>query len=607
MLFTFLAALAARQTMALRPDLSRTGVSQRIATIGDLLSTISNPKESMVALQTASGIVDGILAETGNATEHMSDDDAALLRSVIDLVETSIYGSMDSAHAADVQALADGVHAVEQCNADIALRQAPKGDLGKLHQSASDDQTELDRLQGVVDEETSNNASAWDTFNNHMQMISSPPACPGLPGRTMPQLDVFFEKSEYSIWFAHHEAAYAAARAIYVSADDALAAAIEAYNIQKAIRDTQYCDWKAELEAACASFDACFAEKSDDFNKRLVPRVMGDVNSRIEVFKAGETLIHQIKFLLADVTNQETPDIDSSRFELDIPTLPEKGVCDLSVLTSPEWSPPVECTPECVFKAHNDGIPDGVIVEGAGTSKWNGCYDRADAGRKDGPGGNYQHQQHADATIYQLQGTWRIAVSGKYTVYQAPEIKSPTVATGRWAAGLDARTPKGMGDAPAPLVHVAFAERTFPSPAVIKNVFSGRRLFAQSDKSGENGVGAMLDGPVHADQKWNIESVGGGMYKVENFHSGRRLFAQVSKSGESGVGAMSTGHLHEDQKWFIEDLGDGKNVLRNVHNGRRLYGQDDKGGTKSFNGEIGVGAMSSGTVWEDQEWFIEAA
>jgi len=159
----------------------------------------------------------------------------------------------------------------------------------------------------------------------------------------MPQLDVFFEKSEYSIWFAHNEAAYDAARALYVAADAALAAAIEAYNIQKAIRDTQYCDWKAELEAACASFDACFAEKSDDFNKRLVPRVQSDMNARIENFKAGETLIHQIKFLLADVAEQETPAIATSRYELDFPVLPPKGLCDLSVLDDAKWVP----TPTC--------------------------------------------------------------------------------------------------------------------------------------------------------------------------------------------------------------------------------------------------------------------
>ena len=46
-------------------------------------------------------------------------------------------------------------------------------------------------------------------------------------------------------------------------------------------------------------------EISDDFNKRLVPRVRSDTNSRIEALKAGGTLIHHIKFLLADVANPE--------------------------------------------------------------------------------------------------------------------------------------------------------------------------------------------------------------------------------------------------------------------------------------------------------------
>jgi len=304
----------------------------------------------MTALRAAAGVVETIMAETGNATEHMSDDDASLLRSVIDLVESTIYGSMDSAHTADEQALAAGVAAVEQCNADIAARQAPTGDLGKLHQNVEDAQNELDRLQGVVDVETGNNASAWDTFDKHMQMISNPPACPDIPGRTMPQLDVFFEESAYSTWFAQNQAAYTAARALYTAADAALAAAIDAYNLQKAVRDVRYCDWSTELEAACASFDSCYDEKSDDFNKRLVPQVQGDMNQRIEAFKAGETLVHQIKFLLADTATQETPPIATSRYEMDFPTLPPKGECDLSVLASAAWVPVVNCAGDPQWK-----------------------------------------------------------------------------------------------------------------------------------------------------------------------------------------------------------------------------------------------------------------
>jgi len=159
----------------------------------------------------------------------------------------------------------------------------------------------------------------------------------------MPALDVFFEKSEYSVWFAAQQASYTVVRDAFTAADEALQHAIEQYDIQKAVRDTQYCDWKAELEAACAAFDKCFRDASDYYTKELVPRVTTDMNGRIEVKKAGDTLVHQIKFLLGEIADQQTPGIDTSRYELIFPELPAKGLCDLSPLDSDEWVPKPEC------------------------------------------------------------------------------------------------------------------------------------------------------------------------------------------------------------------------------------------------------------------------
>merc|ERR1719382_1629924 len=269
----------------MRQQFSRRAGSQKIATVGDLVSKISSAQEGREALQAAAGLVEGILAEAGNATEHMLDDDAALLRSVIELVETTIYGSMDSAHAADVKTLNDAKAAVDQCNVDITDRQAADGDLGQLHEHVVDKQTELDRLQGVVDDKTLANATEWQQFDQHMQMISAPPACPDLPARAMPSLDVYFEKSEYSLWFSAQQSAYDTAREKWAAADAALASAIEAYNIQIAIRNTQYCDWKKELNAACVHFDECVETNSNAFNA-LVPKVKDDMNKRIEILKA---------------------------------------------------------------------------------------------------------------------------------------------------------------------------------------------------------------------------------------------------------------------------------------------------------------------------------
>merc|ERR550532_2619203 len=130
----------------MRPEVSRVQLSRDISEVGSLLSKISSPKESLGALKAASRIVDGILLQAGNATEHMSSDDQALLNSVLTLVQTTIYGSMESASTADAASLAAGVDEAAACNSDIAFRQSPSGDLGILEGHTTTKQTELDRL-----------------------------------------------------------------------------------------------------------------------------------------------------------------------------------------------------------------------------------------------------------------------------------------------------------------------------------------------------------------------------------------------------------------------------------------------------------------------------
>jgi len=91
----------------------------------------------------------------------------------------------------------------------------------------------LDRLQGVVDEKTEANKTKWEEFDSHMQIIAAAPAAyPGFPARTKPALDVYFEKSEYSSWFAAKQASYEAIRD-FVAAD---------CNIEGAVCDVQSCD-----------------------------------------------------------------------------------------------------------------------------------------------------------------------------------------------------------------------------------------------------------------------------------------------------------------------------------------------------------------------------
>merc|ERR1719188_89371 len=327
-----------------------------------------------MALKTATGIMDSILMQAGNATDHLSDDDAKLLRSVIELVETSIYGSMDSSHGADESALGMAISQIHQCNVDLTARLAPTGDLGQLHDSVSEKQTELNRLRGEMDAANATRQSEWEKFSTHMSMIREPDACPALPHRTMPALDVFFERSEYSIWFAAAQAEYVAHRDAFNAADDALNAAVEAYNLQLARRNTQYCDWEKELEQGCADFDTCFSERSKYYTDELTPRVQSDMASRIEAFKSGETLVQQIKFLLADSPTRETPDVDTSRFELGFPEVPAQRSCPLELLEDDKWVPTVQCEVD----RYHEGLCWNIgrcLDDGAGACDWCGSHD----------------------------------------------------------------------------------------------------------------------------------------------------------------------------------------------------------------------------------------
>lgn len=348
MIFTFLTAAAFYQSAAVRPERAGAG-SAALARVGDLLeparvlASSMNTLETSQAIKAASGIVDKILLQQGNATEHMESNDKQLLQQVVDLMTTTVYGSMDSSHTADEKSLSAAIAAVEKCNTDIANRQSATGDLGKMHKGVQNKQEELNSLQAVVDAKTAANNTAWDALALHMSMIANPPVVPAFPTRTMGALNVYFERSDYCLWFGAQQAAFIEKRDIWVVANKALEDAIAAYNIAKAKRDVQFCDWKTELEESCAAFEECYSTKSEFYTTELKPRVTTDMKSRIENFKAGETLIQQIKFLLAESTSRNPPTVTTSRYDIDFPSVPAQGICDLSPLTSSEWVPTVTC------------------------------------------------------------------------------------------------------------------------------------------------------------------------------------------------------------------------------------------------------------------------
>jgi len=353
MLFKFLLAIAGTQSLGLRPEAAN-GLDQRstaasVGRLGDLVASAAraSASESLESLSQASDIL-GSMMKAGNATKHMSAEDAELLRSVITMLEDRIYGSMDSSHQQDLQALQSALDAIDKCNSDILVRLAPPdGDLQLLYEKTLGFQSTLNDNQTDVEAKTEINNTKFGELETHISTIQEAPACESFPTRpTKAKVDVFFTESEYVNWYIARRDAYAPIAEAFEASDGDLAAALRAYEVALASRDVSYCDWKLELTNGCSAFDECYTEKLEEYQTVVTPRVRQDMEARIDAFKAGELIIAQIKFLLADTTSAPGKDdleVDTSRFEITFSDAAAQAECSLAPLDAVGWVPVPEC------------------------------------------------------------------------------------------------------------------------------------------------------------------------------------------------------------------------------------------------------------------------
>jgi len=345
-MFAFLLAAGLCHAFGVRPEV---GISRatKIVRLGEKVAgaASSDASNSVQLLQAAAGIVQSILAESGNATEHMSDEDQVLLKAVIPLIAKTIYGSMNSSHHADETAISRAITDVGQCNLDYPARIAEGGDLFNLLTTAKKYQKTLDLLQDDVDVKTAANATTWKALQTHISWIGASPECGTVPSEPIKdRFDLFFEESQYVIWYLAKQAAYEPVREAFEDADAALTAALQAYAVGWTNRETAYCAMRDEFEAGCKLFNSCFDKTSKAYLNDLVPVLKEDMHARMAAYKAGETIIAQIEFLLGLSTESEPPtDIDTSLYELQFPPLPVQETCETEVLDSDIWEPVPNC------------------------------------------------------------------------------------------------------------------------------------------------------------------------------------------------------------------------------------------------------------------------
>eukprot|EP00640_Fibrocapsa_japonica_P001873 CAMPEP_0113933826 /NCGR_PEP_ID=MMETSP1339-20121228/1142_1 /TAXON_ID=94617 /ORGANISM="Fibrocapsa japonica" /LENGTH=450 /DNA_ID=CAMNT_0000935309 /DNA_START=401 /DNA_END=1753 /DNA_ORIENTATION=- /assembly_acc=CAM_ASM_000762 len=153
----------------------------------------------------------------------------------------------------------------------------------------------------------------------------------------------------------------------------------------------------------------------------------------------------------------------------------------------------------------------------------------------------------------------------------------------------------------------------------ITNFASNRRIYAQINKNGENAVGATLSDTISEDNYWQFKQISCGdmadvgetCFYLQNAYSQRRLYAQADKVGEDGVGAYDGDTINANQKWFfkaedcdseleleLEFMQDCYMIV-NAYSGRRLYALSGSNWTEEF------GAVDpSSPVEDNQKWIF---
>merc|ERR1719330_1991077 len=273
----FLVVAAVPQALGMRPSASASARSSQIAHLRDLATVAPDASDPTSALQEVASVVNSIMLQEGNATDHLTAEDQEVLKQVIDMLRTKMYVSMDQAQDTDKATLAAAIQRIKDCYAAFEAEVAPGGDIKVLEDGARAYQIELNGLQVDVDVAIQKNATAWSNLQTHMSLISDAPHCPGLPNpRVMVALDVYFQSSQYATWWVAQKAAYEPIRDAYIEAHRLLLEALRAYAIGLAERNVAYCDWE---KAHYVNVDKPETEKR--------------MNMRIEAYKAGETIIHQ--------------------------------------------------------------------------------------------------------------------------------------------------------------------------------------------------------------------------------------------------------------------------------------------------------------------------
>lgn len=319
-------------SLAMRPELIKaTELIQQGELLRNLSTAMSNGLVDLHEVERASG---ELVRRQGNATAHMTDKEAQLIRDIIKIIRESIYSSMTSSHNEEQREVADALERVDFCNIGTSNDLARTGVVGKLLDETKNIQNAYQQIDAEEKAFTATRDQKLSALNDHMSNAPrAPGSCSDLPQLDIPHWDVFFESNSYVTWFLGQQEAFKQKRDEHKQAELDLAAKSDLKTQVGAELSTEYCAFKLVLGTTCDTHDTCYETETMALDA-IKERVKGTSEGRQRAFESGERAIAHLQFLLGAAESPDAGHVDSSRYQLSFADTPDKLACEIE---QPSW------------------------------------------------------------------------------------------------------------------------------------------------------------------------------------------------------------------------------------------------------------------------------
>jgi len=268
---------------------------------------------------------------SGNATAHLEDNETDLLQSVIELINDVMYGSMQLDHDSNQIEINTALAVIENCTG--AMQASFTNDVAPLKTTALAANSTHRSCRVIESNKHAAVVEAAGALDNWILNTVEPPAIKywetNAQLRTVVFVKEFFSSCDYCDWFTAGQSSFTTVKDAHDDALGAFAGQTASCNSNQASFEESYELWQQEVNTTCEEY--CYDDALVSYNNKKA-QVVTRVDSRKEIYLAGETIIDKIECLLA-TGSCEAQVINPDRWDMTYEQVPDKEICDMSGVT----------------------------------------------------------------------------------------------------------------------------------------------------------------------------------------------------------------------------------------------------------------------------------